>query len=75
MTSGVRVAVDIGGTFTDVVTWDSAAGVVASRKVLTTPDDHADAVLDGLAQTVDAADVDWFVHGTTVALNLSLIHI
>jgi N-methylhydantoinase A len=72
MTSGVRVAVDIGGTFTDVVTWDSAAGVVASRKVLTTPDDHADAVLDGLAQTVDAADVDWFVHGTTVALNAVL---
>ena len=72
MTSAVRVAVDIGGTFTDVVTWDSAAGIVASRKVLTTPDDHADAVLDGLAHSVDAADVEWFVHGTTVALNAVL---
>lgn len=72
MASGVRVAVDIGGTFTDVVTWDSAAGVLSSRKVLTTPDDHADAVIDGLAQSVRAADVDWFVHGTTVALNAVL---
>src|SRR5262249_61556671 len=45
---GVRVGVDVGGTFTDLVACDSA-GRMASLKVPTTPANPAGGVLDGLA--------------------------
>ena len=46
------VAVDIGGTFTDVVVMDDASGNAFAGKSLTTPDDLQRGVFDGL---VDAA--------------------
>ena len=67
-----RLAVDIGGTFTDVVL---EAGTTAhSIKLLTTPDAPERAVLEGvraiLAEAkVAAADVTLVVHGTTLATN------
>ncbi|MDP2378697.1 hydantoinase/oxoprolinase family protein [Reyranella sp.] len=67
-----RLAVDIGGTFTDVVL---EAGTAAhSIKLLTTPDAPERAVLDGvrtiLAEAkVPASDVTLVVHGTTLATN------
>ncbi len=72
VTSGVRVAADIGGTFTDVVLDDGGARY--SSKVLTTYTDPADAVLDGLHQVLreagrDASAVGLFLHGTTLATN------
>lgn len=68
----VRVAVDIGGTFTDVVL-DCAAGRL-TRKVLTTAERPEEGVLAGLRQILDDAklhvsDIDVFVHGTTLATN------
>ena len=67
-----RLAVDIGGTFTDVVleTSDRAHSI----KLLTTPDAPERAVLDGvraiLAEAgVAASDVTLVVHGTTLATN------
>ena len=66
-----RVAMDIGGTFTDVVTYDGASRQVRAGKVLTTPDDLARGVFDAL-DDLPYADVGFFVHGTTQGLNALL---
>jgi N-methylhydantoinase A len=63
----MRVAVDVGGTFTDVVFWDGA--VVRTAKVTTTPD-QSDGLVAGI-EDVGARGVD-LVHGTTVATNAVL---
>lgn len=68
----VRLATDIGGTFTDIVL-DTPAGRFTT-KILTTPRAPEQAVLDGTATVLaDArltfADIDVFVHGTTLATN------
>ena len=70
--AGVRVAADIGGTFTDVVLDDGENRY--SRKVLTTYGDPADAVLAGLREVLQEAgrrssEVGLFLHGTTLATN------
>ncbi|MGI9325849.1 MAG: hydantoinase/oxoprolinase family protein [Pseudomonadales bacterium] len=67
-----RLAVDIGGTFTDVVL-DSAEGCLA-RKVLTTHERPADAVMQGIdallsEAQVAAGQIDLVLHGTTLATN------
>src|SRR5438477_4548663 len=59
----MRVGVDSGGTFTDLV---GADGRVA--KVASTPHDPAEAV----ARTIAGLDVDVLAHGTTVATNALL---
>jgi len=71
MTS-IRLAADIGGTFTDIAL--EAHGELHTAKVLTTPLEPAVAVIDGIERVLrDAAlspqDVDVFVHGTTLATN------
>ncbi len=68
----VRVAADIGGTFTDVVVEQGAQRW--SVKVPTTRDAPEHAVIDGMARTLKDAgrtlsDVSLFVHGTTLATN------
>ena len=77
MTSGLglsarplRVGVDIGGTFTDLVTFDSTTGELSMSKSFTTPADRTDGVLEVLAEGgVALGDVSQFVHGTTTATN------
>jgi N-methylhydantoinase A len=72
-----RLAVDIGGTFTDVVLEigdPAAGGRRLTRKVLTTPRAPEAAVMDGTRAILqDAgrrfADIDVFMHGTTLATN------
>ncbi len=71
---GVRVGVDIGGTFTDIMVLDAGAGNFHIGKTLTTPDDPGRAVTDGLAETLRAAGltpgvVSRIVHGTTLVTN------
>ena len=71
--SRLRVGADIGGTFTDLCVLDDT-GVVAVGKILTTHDEPARAVEEGLKRTLaeaglDAADVEQFVHGTTLVTN------
>jgi N-methylhydantoinase A len=69
--SSVRIAADIGGTFTDLVL-SSDGRVVASVKVLTTPGDPSIAVETGLARLLEhvrAEDVREVVHGTTLVSN------
>lgn len=68
-----RVSMDIGGTFTDVVTYDNTAGVFAASKASTTPGNLSVGVLAGLDSVVqDPADIGFLVHGTTQGLNAFL---
>ena len=69
----VRLAIDIGGTFTDVVL-DTGNGEVTTTKVLTTPKAPEDGALTGMKVVLDEAglapgDVDLILHGTTLATN------
>ena len=68
----LRIGIDIGGTFTDLVLDED--GARRSTKLLTTPEAPERAVLDGLARLLDDAGrtadaVDLVVHGTTLATN------
>lgn len=69
-----RVATDVGGTFTDLVHFetDTRTGrqTVRTEKSDTTPPDFEQGVLAVLAKGgVDVGAVDFFVHGTTVVIN------
>jgi len=70
-----RVAIDIGGTFTDLVIEDGPR--ILTRKVLTTPQAPEEAVMTGLAEllaeaSVKHSDIDIIIHGTTLATNAIL---
>ncbi|GAA2413639.1 hydantoinase/oxoprolinase family protein [Nonomuraea africana] len=68
-----RVAMDIGGTFTDVVCYDEQSGAVVASKAPTTPADLAEGVFAALGRVVaDPARISFFVHGTTQGLNALL---
>ena len=62
----MRVGVDSGGTFTDFIAWDGAR--LRSLKVRSTPEDPAEAIVEGLEHFA-ATEV---VHGSTVATNALL---
>jgi N-methylhydantoinase A len=65
----LRVAVDVGGTFTDICILDEDSGSVEVGKVPSTAD-PIDAVVAGVVDAgVDLRDVVVFSHGTTVATN------
>ena len=66
----VRVGVDTGGTFTDLVLFDEDTGELRMSKVLSTPSRPSRAVFDSFAKAgLDTHDIAYFVHGTTVATN------
>jgi N-methylhydantoinase A len=68
---GRVLGVDVGGTFTDLVTADEAG--VAVAKVPSTPEDQAEGILAGVARLdLDVASLRRFAHGTTVATNTVL---
>lgn len=68
-----RVAVDIGGTFTDIVLMDNLSGKVHTGKVPSTPQDLSVGILSAVQRLVpDFSEVDFFVHGTTAGLNAFL---
>ena len=68
-----RAAVDVGGTFTDVVALDAASGELIVDKVETTPSEPSRGVLESLAKSGAPMDgIAYFVHGTTLALNALL---
>ncbi|EHM01700.1 hydantoinase/oxoprolinase [Acetobacteraceae bacterium AT-5844] len=68
-----RVGVDIGGTFADFAALDTTTGQMQTLKVLTTPAEPGQDVGAGLARLVASglapAQVERFVHGTTVGVN------
>jgi N-methylhydantoinase A len=68
-----RVAMDIGGTFTDFVVVDEREQRTWSGKEPTTPANPADGVLAGLGRVVpELGEIAFIVHGTTVGLNAFL---
>lgn len=69
MTS-VRIGIDTGGTFTDLIAFDTSDGTVSSLKVASTPAEPLRAFLGSIeASGVPAGDIAFLVHGTTVATN------
>jgi N-methylhydantoinase A len=73
MSAGTRVAIDVGGTFTDVVTLDEATTALKFDKVPTTPSHPEEGVLNGFeAGGAPMADIGTFIHGTTLGLNALL---
>ena len=66
----MRVAVDIGGTFTDVVVFDEAKSSLASAKALSTPAELARGVQEGLNKAaVPLHAVLSLIHGSTIVVN------
>lgn len=68
------VAVDVGGTFTDIVLCDTASNAQWVHKTPSTPSDPSVGFMTGFreilaANAVDAADVAHIFHGTTIATN------
>jgi N-methylhydantoinase A len=58
---------DVGGTFTDIALYDAETRTLVLNKLLTTPDDPRQAILDGLAAL--EAPVGLVIHGTTLVTN------
>ncbi|MEM8936551.1 MAG: hydantoinase/oxoprolinase family protein [Pseudomonadota bacterium] len=72
-----RLGVDVGGTFTDLLLFDSRTGDSWRAKVPSTPDDPSRAVIEGTKKicgeaNVSPSDIEFFLHGTTVATNAVL---
>lgn len=73
MTKNVRVAVDVGGTFTDVVKLVPETGELRFEKVPTTPQEPSRGVLDSFGKAeADLHEVAMFNHGSTLGLNALL---
>src|SRR3954470_6120387 len=71
-----RIAIDVGGTFTDLVV-SSSDGSARTLKLLSTPDDYSRAIADGLGRlladgAIDAKSVCTLAHAFTVATNALL---
>lgn len=67
---GIRVGIDIGGTFTDLVARDDITGRVWHGKTLTTPRALTEGVVDCIEQVgLDLAHATMVIHGTTVGIN------
>lgn len=66
----MRVASDIGGTFTDLVYLDETTGEVGVAKASTTPANFAEGVIETLRKArLPVADTSFFVHGSTIIIN------
>jgi N-methylhydantoinase A len=73
----VRIAVDIGGTFTDVQILNEQTGAVFAHKTPTTPADPSVGLLTGMTEAADLfgfalSQVTMLIHGTTIATNAVL---
>jgi N-methylhydantoinase A len=67
-----RIAVDVGGTFTDLVFYDDRSGEIRVGKESTTPSAPEEGVLAVVTSAVPKgrlAAAEYFLHGTTVGLN------
>ena len=70
----IRIGIDTGGTFTDVVAFDEDSGELVTTKTPSTPANPADGFLAGIDKVLGllgatGADIDAVSHGTTVATN------
>ncbi|MGQ0650714.1 MAG: hydantoinase/oxoprolinase N-terminal domain-containing protein, partial [Betaproteobacteria bacterium] len=68
--SKLRIAADIGGTFTDVAAFDERSGALLLGKTLTTPQRLVDGITQGVAKAgTRLAQAGLFLHGSTIAIN------
>lgn len=70
----MRIAIDVGGTFTDIVLIDDVSGQIHYTKVLTTHENLAEGVIRGIDKILAMAaasfsQVEYVVHGTTIGTN------
>src|SRR5919106_1709979 len=64
----IRIGIDTGGTFTDVVAVDEDSGEIVTTKTPSTPGDPAEGFMAGIGR-LGAAEIAAVCHGTTVATN------
>ncbi|MFV3126645.1 hydantoinase/oxoprolinase family protein [Niveispirillum sp. KHB5.9] len=74
---GYRLGVDVGGTFTDLLLFNDKTGAFWRHKTPSTPSDSSVGILNGVTAIcekagITPADVEFFLHGTTVATNAVL---
>ncbi|WP_336951496.1 hydantoinase/oxoprolinase family protein [Sphingobium aromaticivastans] len=72
-----RLGVDVGGTFTDLLLFEETSGSFWRHKTPSTPHDSSEGILNGVGAIcekagITPADVEIFLHGTTVATNAVL---
>jgi N-methylhydantoinase A len=66
----IFVAIDIGGTFTDLVGFDDKADRFVEAKSLTTPAHLVQGIVDCIRKSgLGAGDIDELIHGSTIAIN------
>jgi N-methylhydantoinase A len=73
----LKLGVDVGGTFTDVLLLAEDTGEVTIAKVLSTPEDQSAGVIAGIEQAcrtrgITSADLSLILHGSTVVTNMIL---
>ncbi|MBM3933105.1 MAG: hydantoinase/oxoprolinase family protein [SAR202 cluster bacterium] len=72
-----RVGVDVGGTFTDLALYDTKTGKLEFGKTSSTPQNQSIGVANGIRDLaarlkIPAGEIQFFIHGTTVATNTML---
>src|SRR3989475_11960109 len=71
--SRLRLAADIGGTFTDIAVFDDRTGKLSFGKVLSTPERLVDGINAGVARAgSNYRSSALFLHGSTIAINTIL---
>ena len=66
----IVVAIDIGGTFTDLIGFDAEQNRFIEAKSLTTPAQLTRGIIDCIRKSgLDAAAIDELIHGSTIAIN------
>jgi N-methylhydantoinase A len=66
----IVVAIDIGGTFTDLLGFDDAAKTFVQAKSLTTPAQLSDGIIDCIRKSgLNGGAIDELIHGSTIAIN------
>jgi N-methylhydantoinase A len=71
--ANVRLAADIGGTFTDIAVFDDKSGRLTFGKALSTPDRLVNGISNGVSKAAsNYASANLFLHGSTVAINTML---
>src|SRR5215813_12272241 len=69
----LRLAADIGGTFTDIAVFDDKTGKLTFGKALSTPHHMVEGISAGVQKTgTTYADAGLFLHGSTIAINTIL---
>lgn len=66
----IRLAIDVGGTFTDVFVFDENTRSISVTKTSSTPSNPEQGILDGIEKAqIKGGDIKVFSHGTTVGTN------